>query len=150
MNLRRAIKTLIILFIIGLVFYKFFFYVDISNGCFIKIKPSITEFSNLSMKKALKTLKYGAPQEYLKVCQHVDTINPNYGCGGFQGGCYYHYEGVNPKEIYVSTSYRSLSDAIAVIVHETCHAIQFQQGRPGIESECYAANDKVLKAIVQF
>ncbi len=112
----------------------FFLYVDVSHGCVIPIKPSFLELSNTTMKKGLKYLKKNFPAQYKDTCEHVKVINPNMGCGGFGGGCFYHN---SPGEITVSTTYGNYINAAKVIIHETCHAVQYNEGRPGSEPECY-------------
>lgn len=86
------------------------------------------------MKDGLRYLKKEFPEEYTKVCENVENINPNVGCGGFGGGCFYHNE---PKTITISTPYGNHINAAKVIIHETCHVIQLKEGRPGNEDECY-------------
>jgi hypothetical protein len=42
---------------------------------------------------------------------------------------------------------------VAILVHETCHAIQYHEGRPpgfDLEQECYAEDDRILRTLVQF
>lgn len=121
---------------------------DIKNGCYIKIKPAILEFSNTSIKKAIKILKHSSPPDYRDLCKYVKTITPFISCGGFEGGCFLQD---TPKTIYVSTSNRSLLQTTNILVHETCHAMQFARGNQGLdESECYAAGDRILQKLVQF
>ena len=144
----KLIKIIIVFILMAVCYLKFFYYLDFQNDCCIKIRMSWLEWSNLSIKRALTTLKHGSPEDYKKVCEHVRVINPNYACGGFEGGCF--YVGADPYEIHVSTSQRTLAWTIAVIVHETCHAIQFQEGRTLEERECYAADDRILKKLVEF
>ena len=146
--LKRILKILIIILIVGAVIYRYFFYIDFSNHCNIKIKPSLTELSNSNIKEAIRVLKRAVPEEYNKLCKHVKMISPNLGCGGFGGGCYYHND---KKEIYISTAYGGfLGLTAAIIAHETCHAIQHQEGRSLSEQECYEVDDKVLKTIVTY
>lgn len=147
MFLLRFKKTFIILFILSFVYFKYFYYMDIKNGCYIKIKPAILEFSNTSIKKAIKILKYGSPSDYKNLCVYVKTIDPFISCGGFEGGCFYT---TNPKTISISTSNRSLLQTTNVLVHETCHATQFAHSGTLEEGECYAAGDRILENLVQF
>ncbi len=144
----KIIKIFAVCILLLFIYLRFFYYLDFRNDCHIKIRMSWLEWSNLSIKRALITLKHGAPDDYKKVCEHVRVINPDYACGGFQGGCF--YPGADPYEIHVSTSQRTLAWTVGVIVHETCHAIQFQEGRPMNERECYAADDMILKKLVEF
>lgn len=119
---------------------------DIKNKCYIKIKPSFLEFSNLNIKRAINVLKYGAPTDYKDLCENVKVIDPNLACGGFEGGCYY----LNAeKAISISTSNRSLSWTAAVMGHEVCHAMQFNEGRELNEPECYRKTDEILKKLVE-
>lgn len=148
----KFIKIFIILILGGWLIYRYFFYIDVFNGCFIKIKPSITELSSVNIKKAIKVLKKAEPSEYKKLCRYVNVINPNFSCGGFQGGCFYS-SNPNPKEIDISTSRQEfLGWTAAIIVHETCHAIQFREkGQTGLnEEECYLTHDNLLQKIVVY
>ena len=135
---------LVIFFFLG-ISYKFFFYVDFENRCFVKILPSIAlEFSNSNIKRSIGILKYGSPTDYQDFCRLVDTIDANVDCGGFEGGCYR-----GGKRIAVSTAQGTVSWTVAIIVHETCHAIQTVEGRGIGEGECYAAGDRILTTIVE-
>lgn len=150
--MKKLIKWGAVLGFFAYVFLHYFVYWDPGNNCRIWIRPSILEFSNLGMKSALSALKYGSPSDYRTVCRHVSTINPNYACGGFGGGCFYSSSTREPEEgrmIYVSTTKNNLPAAILVIVHETCHAIQFQEGRPLNEGECYKEDDRVIREMVE-
>ena len=129
---------LLILLFSGLI-YNQFFYVDFQNRCFVKILPSIgLEFSNSNIKRSIKILKYGSPTDYQDFCKLVDTIDANVDCGGWEGGCYR-----GGKRIAVSTAQGTVSWTVAIIVHETCHAMGFG------ETECYAAGDRILGTIVE-
>lgn len=146
--LKWFLKIIILIAILWLIIYKYFLYTDFSESCYIKIKPSLTELSNTNIKEAIKVLKYAVPEEYDKLCTHVDTINPNLSCGGFGGGCYYQS---TEKEIDISTAHGGfLGMTAAIIAHETCHAIQHQEGRALNEQECYEIDDLVLKTIVEY
>ena len=126
---------------------------DVGARCFIGIRPSLVGFDNRTIKRALATLEHGSPEDYRKVCAHVATINPNPSCGGFGGGCFWHTEGNRGRaSIDVSTEH-GLIWTIAIMVHETCHAIQKHEGRPAqfnLEQECYAEDDRILRTLVQF
>lgn len=149
MFLFRLKKTLIFLLILAFIFFRYFYYMDIKNGCYIKIMPAILEFSNTGIKKAIKVLKFGSPSDYRNLCKYVKIITPFISCGGFEGGC---FMPDSPKTIYVSTTNRSLLNTTNVLVHETCHAMQFaKKGNKGLnEPECYAAGDRILQKLVQF
>jgi len=140
------LKILTFLLVVFLFVFNYVYYFDSEAGCKIRIIPSL-EFSNSNIKEALKVLKFASPEEYATVCAHVDVINTNVGCGGFGGGCFY---ASDPKTIFISTSQRSLAMSAAIIVHETCHVIQGQENRSFDEQECYEADDRVLRNIVQF
>lgn len=146
-------RTFLVLILIGAaagLIYHYLLYLDFKNHCYIFIKPSLLEFSSRNVQEAVNVLKYAVPNEYQKLCQYVDTINPNISCGGFQGGCYSAYQS-NPGEIDIGTAHEQfLGWTAAVIAHETCHAQQFQQGQSFSEQECYEIDDHVLKTIVQF
>jgi len=142
---KRIIKIGIFFILLALVYWKYFIYIDIKNGCFITISPSILELSNSVMKKGLQVLKYGAPEDYAKVCQHVNKINPNISCAGFGGGC---FQQNSPKTIDISTSNRSILWTSLIIVHETCHVIQFQTTGKNEEGPCYEAMDNTMAKLV--
>lgn len=138
---KRVVKRLlkwvaVILFFIWL-FYHFFLYIDIPNRCFITLRPALIEMSNTTIKKGIRYLKSDYPQEYKNFCKNVKTVNPNISCGGFGGGCYSEYK-LNSGVIDISTPYGNWKAAAKVIIHETCHAMQFKEGRPFDETECYA------------
>lgn len=148
--MNKIIKTTIAFLAVFALIYKYFLYIDIKNNCYVKIKPSFIELSSSNIKQAIKALKYGAPEEYEKFCSNINTIDPNISCGGFQGGCYYSGK-INSKEISISTANQEfLGWTAAVVAHETCHAIQYEENREMSESECYAIGYKVLKKLVEF
>ncbi|OGD66918.1 hypothetical protein A2442_03480 [Candidatus Campbellbacteria bacterium RIFOXYC2_FULL_35_25] len=143
----KIIKKIFYLFLILFFVYKFFFYVDISNGCFVRFKPSFMEFNTGNIKDAIAVLKNAVPQEYQKFCGNVSKINPNIACGGFGGGCFYGTE----REIYLWTSHGSFVGwTAAIIAHETCHVVQDLEERTMEEGECYKIGNEVLKSIVEY
>lgn len=145
--MKTVIKIIIIVFLSALIIYHFFFYADIKNSCYIKILPSLTELSSSNIKKGINVLKNAAPEEYEKLCGNIDTINPNFSCGGFQGGCYTY----TPRQIDISTSRDEfLGWTAAIIAHETCHAIQHSKGQELNEDECYTLDDMVLQKVVEY
>ena len=105
------------------------------------------------VKRALDTLRHGSPADYRNVCIHVATINPNPACGGFGGGCFWHHEGQKGRATIDISTEHGLIWTVAIIVHETCHAIQYHGGRPprfDLEHECYNEDDRIMRALVQF
>jgi len=148
--MRKIIKGIILLFIAGAVIYRYFYYLDFENKCYIGLKPSIIEFSSQNIKQAIRVLKYAVPEEYEKFCGHVKAVNPNIACGGFGGGCYYG-DNLAKREIDISTTHGGyLGWTAAVIAHETCHAIQAQAGKALNEDECYKIGNEVLKKVISF
>jgi hypothetical protein len=145
--MKKLSTFLIILLVFSGIYLKFFLYLDFSRSCYIKVHPSIIEFSNISMKNALKVLKHASPEDYIDVCENIKTIDPNISCGGFGGGCFYEDE---PGTIDISTTYGSLAITAAVIVHETCHAIQSQEDRSLNEQECEIKMADTLSRIVEY
>ena len=139
-------KILIWIIIIGGLYYRYFFYLDLSNGCHISILPSL-EMSNLNIKEALDVLKRVSFADYKDVCQYVAKVNPNFSCGGMGGGCAFRNI---PKSIDISTSMDDLAWSAAIIVHETCHAKQFQRGHGVSEEECYKEDDRVIKKLIEY
>ncbi len=138
----KFIKFIIIIIFILWIFYSLFIYVDLSNRCFITIRPSFTELSNTTMKKGIKYLKNNFPNEYTNLCKNVVSIDPNISCGGFGGGCYSLYS-INPGVIDISTPHGDYIHAAKVMIHETCHAMQFKEGRPFDETECYKTDEVI-------
>jgi hypothetical protein len=148
---RKLIKTGIIVFILGAVFFRYFYYLDFKNKCYVKIWPSFLELSSQNIKQAIKVLRYADPEEYGKFCGHVKSINPNFACGGFGGGCYYGANNGNKKEIDISTANSGyLGWTAAIIAHETCHAVQAQEKGQLNEDECYKVGNEVLKKVISF
>lgn len=138
---------------VGLVIFvvvKFFFWIDLATPCRITIRPSITELSNLTMKRALGVLRHAMPEEYAKVCTHVGAINPNPVCGSLGYGCFQATPANRGRAtIDIGTETGSLIMTAAVIVHETCHAIQFHENRQMVEEECQAADERVVVHLAQ-
>ncbi|PIR43092.1 hypothetical protein COV24_04655 [candidate division WWE3 bacterium CG10_big_fil_rev_8_21_14_0_10_32_10] len=143
----KKIYIVLVLFLGLLLIYKLFFYVDIQNSCFIKIYPSFLELSNANIKRAIKILKQGSIEDYNDLCTNVTTINPNLGCGGFDGGCYYQNQ---HHTIYVSTHQRDVLWSVGVIVHETCHVMQAEQNKPLNETECYTADTRITQKLATY
>ena len=143
-----ALAVLVVLAGIG----RLFVWIDPGARCVIGIRPSLVGYDPTTVKRALQTLRHGSPEDYRKVCAHVAAINPNPSCGGFGGGCFWHTEANRGRaSIDVSTEH-GLIWTVAIIVHETCHASQYHQGRsPGfdLEGECHAEDDRILRALVQ-
>lgn len=132
------------------VLYKFLisnvFYIDIFNGCYIGIVPGL-ELNNAKIVEGLNVLKQSSIEDYKDVCNRVSKIDPNIGCGGFEGGCFY---STDPRAIVVTTAGTNLDWVVGVIVHETCHAKQFHEKRKMTEEECHNADGRVIKSIVQY
>jgi hypothetical protein len=128
-------------------------YADAGARCYFWIRPSLVGDSALTIKRALDTLKHGAPDDYRKVCAHVATINPNPSCGGFGGGCFRPGSGTQRRATIDVSTEGGLIWAVAILVHETCHAIQFHEGRPrghDLEGECYREHHRILRSLVRF
>jgi hypothetical protein len=152
-KIKRYIKIGFLVFIALFIYFHYFVYWDLSDGCYIRIKPAFFEFTNLDMKRALVALKIASPEDYRLVCDNVGSIEPMIGCGGFGGGCFYNSSDKslsNARQITVSTAKNDLQTAMLVIVHETCHAIQEKEGRSLDEDECYRLDDKLLRKTVVF
>jgi hypothetical protein len=122
-----------------------FLYIDLAQGCFIKLLPSWDfNFNQSVIKKGLVVIKNALPDDYKNVCKRINTIDPNFDCGKAEGGCYWHG---NPKRISVSTKQSQLNWVPAVIVHETCHSQQDSENRETLEPECYRESDRILRAL---
>ena len=132
---------------------RYLVWLDVANRCVITIRPSLVGYDNRVVKLALETLRHGSPEDYRQVCVHVGTINPNPACGGFGGGCFWHGQNARGRaSIDVSTEH-GLIWTVAITVHETCHALQYHEGRPpgfNLEHECYNEDDRIMRALVQF
>lgn len=152
MTRRRAVM-LGLAAVVLVVALRYFVWIDVGARCVIGIRPSLVGYDNSTVKRALETLRHGSPEDYRQVCTHVATINPNPSCGGFGGGCFWHTEGNRGRaSIDVSTEH-GLIWTVAILVHETCHARQFHEGRPpkfDLEQECYGEDDRILRSLVQF
>lgn len=144
------VKTLLIyVFIFGAGFwgwYNFTHYNDRSFNCHIKIKTDL-EFNNGTIKEGLVALKRAMPEMYRVVCERVRIIETGVACGGFGGGCYYEND---DNKIIISVAQGAVVEAGAIIVHETCHLIQKEQGRSLGENECYEIDDQVFRQLTQF
>lgn len=151
MTIGRLVKISVIFIIFFVLICNYLFHVDVKNKCFLRIKLSLLEMNNTSMKNAIKILKYASPEDYRDLCENVRVIDPSIippvGCPGFEGGCFHPK---TPKVIYVSTSQRTLSWTASVMVHETCHAIQYRESRPFSEEECYSEGGRILEKITEF
>jgi hypothetical protein len=153
MSLRSAVVLGLAAVVVAVAVVRTFVWLDLGGRCVIGIRPSLVGYDPGTVKRALQTLRYGAPDDYRQVCAHVATINPNPSCGGFGGGCFWHGESNRGRATIDVSTEHGLIWTVAIIVHETCHAIQYHEGRaPGfdLEQECYAEDDRVLRALVQF
>jgi hypothetical protein len=147
--MKTLIKIVLIFVAFPAIVYYYFFYIDLASGCTISITPSILELSNLNIKRAIGVLKYASPTDYQNLCAHIGNINPNFSCGGLGGGCFWMSDlEKDPRSIDVSTTKDDLAWTVSVITHETCHAMQYQEGRPLSEEECHLVGDRVLRSIV--
>ncbi|MFC1722407.1 hypothetical protein ACFL0C_02020 [Patescibacteria group bacterium] len=138
------ITSLLILFLYFL--YSNYYHYDPENNCSIKIIPSFMP-SNFNTKNIIKLIKYSSPDSYKQLCQHVTTINKNPSCGGFDGGC---YEYNKPNTIYIGNDQGNIALAAALVMHETCHAMQGQDKRPFSEQECYKMGNTFLKDVTMY
>lgn len=137
---KKTLGTILLLCLLPILYWHFFIYYDPAEDCFIRIKAGFSELSNVTMKRGLVYLKENFPEEYTNTCSHVTHIHPKKGCGGFGGGCFYYNE---PTTIVISTPYGMEKAAAKVIIHETCHVIQYKNGDPMSEAECYG-RDSVI------
>lgn len=137
---------LIIIFSIVVINFWFFRYDDWVNGCHMRIMPSVLEWNNLNVKKAISFLRNKSPKDYNKFCTYVNTISPDLPCGGSGGGCFHNDK---PKQIEVSVlgHQDDLSITTAIIIHEVCHAVQRNENRQLDEQECYGEGNRFLKEI---
>ncbi|MBI4359979.1 MAG: hypothetical protein HY564_02715 [Candidatus Jacksonbacteria bacterium] len=150
MTLGKLLKIAVFV-ILAIVFVRrHFYYTDKKYDCSIQLLPSLTfEFSGGNAKRALRLLKYASLEDYKTICANVSRINLNVSCGGFGGGCYFDFITKNPESIDVSTSRSDLAWTAAVIVHETCHLLQYKDGRVFNEDECYKEDHRVIQKITE-
>jgi hypothetical protein len=145
---RSAILVILAIFIPGYLLFTSLFYFDPAYGCTITIVPSVNlEFNNGIVIEGLRLLKKVSPQDYRNTCARVSTIQTGIGCGGFGGGCHYSNK---PREIYVSSQRNDLAWTAAVLVHETCHALQNYEKREMTELECNQEDDRILRSITVY
>ncbi len=144
--MKKLFRLLLIVSIILTYIYSNFYYFDPSYGCRIAIVPTFLP-SNYNTKEILKILKKGSPDDYARVCKYVSVINKNPSCGGFDGGC---FQPSKPRTIYIGNDQGNIALASALIVHETCHAIQGSQKKQLIESECYSQGNAFLEIVTQY
>lgn len=145
---KRILTAFVLIILCISLFFHFFIYIDFKNGCNIKIIPSLGEWNNLTIKRAIKILKYGSPNDYQNLCKYVNIIDGSVSCGGWEGGCFSGTYG--PKSITVSSAQNTEAMSAGIIAHETCHAIQFDERRSFDETECYTEQNRLLKTIVQY
>jgi len=132
----------------GLWVVSFFYYIDFEEACVIKMKPgvlSLIELNHSNIRKGIKVLKYAEPEIYNGICDNIDVISSDIGCGGWQGGCHYGKAG---KITLSTTKNEFLGWTAAIIVHEYCHDLQIRSGRPISEDECYKFDHDILQSVV--
>ncbi len=148
---RKFVKISVYIGVPLYIFFHYFYYIDIPNSCYISIRPSFISFSNLEMKRGLNLLKQDLPENYLKVCANVNSIDPNFGCGGFGGGCFFPNEQNSTEKgmIAIGTIPGNAAKTAAAIIHETCHAIQYHEYRAFNEKECYTIQDEAYNKLTR-
>ncbi|OGC68740.1 hypothetical protein A2415_02195 [candidate division WWE3 bacterium RIFOXYC1_FULL_39_7] len=140
----KYLGILVIPLLFGAFFYSQFLHIDISNSCAIFLMPTFQP-SNLSTKETVSFLQKSSATEYAKLCKHVSVINKNAACGGLDGGC---YQPSQPKTIFIGNDQNNIALAAALLVHETCHAIQGQSNETLSEGPCYKAGAEYLQSIL--
>jgi hypothetical protein len=125
-------------------------YDDFSNNCHINIQFSLINWNNLEIKRAIKFIKHKQPADYQKVCRYVDNIELYLPCDFSYGGC---FRDSKPGSIGIYSMKRDENNdpsyTAAIIVHETCHAIQRAENRTSgdRETECYNEHERFLREI---
>ena len=140
-----------VIFVLLIILFNFWFlrYDDWLDGCHINIQFSLLDWNNLEVKNAINFIKNKSPDDYKKVCQNVSDIELFLPCDFSAGGC---FRDDKPRQIGVYTMRRDgknqPSYLAAVIVHETCHAIQKAQNRSmdNREPECYRKGYQFLRS----
>ncbi len=143
--MKKFVRLLIFLLLFGFYAYSRFYYFDPEYGCKITIIPTFLP-SNYNTKEVLNIIKRGSPDDYWRVCQFVSVINKNPSCGGFDGGC---FQPSKPGMIYIGNDQGNIALAAAIVVHETCHAIQGHNQMPLREPDCYAQGNLFLNYVTQ-
>ena len=144
--MKKYFRLLILLLLFGFYAYSKFYYFDPEYGCKITIIPTFLP-SNYNTKEVLKIIKQGSPDDYMRICRYVKVINKNPSCGGFDGGC---FQPSKPGMIYIGNDQGNIALAAAIVVHETCHAIQGYEHRRLSEIECYSQGNSFLNYVTQF
>jgi hypothetical protein len=139
--IRKLLGIILIISIVGFFIYHYFYYYDPTNGCLIKIAPTLQP-SNWNTSEALHILKNSAPDKYAYLCRKVSIINKNSSCGGLDGGCFYTDTG---NTLYIGGDQDNLALTVAIIVHELCHLEQYDSGRTLSEVECYGQGSEYLQ-----
>lgn len=139
-------KLLTLLILLGFFAYSKFYYFDPEYGCSITIIPTFLP-SNYDTKEILRMIKKGSPDDYLRICKYIKFINKNPSCGGFDGGC---FQTSKPGMIYIGNDQGNIAYAAAIVVHETCHAIQGAEHKRLGERECYTQGYEYLQTVTQF
>jgi hypothetical protein len=150
---RRVVIIGVLVALTAVLTFRYVLWIDLGERCYLFIRLSLVGYDTTAVKRALHALKHGSPADYRTVCTHVATINPNPSCGGFGGGCFWHGASQQGRVTIDISTEHGLPWTIAIIVNETCHAIQFHEGRPpghDLETECYREDDRILRALVQF
>lgn len=141
--MKKALTILLLVIGLGFFIYKNFLYIDPDYNCYIKVIPTFLP-SNFNTKEVINLVKQGDVEEYKKLCRYVSTINKNPSCGGFDGGC---FQPSKPRTIYIGNDQGNIALAAALVVHETCHAVQGYEKGSLSESECYLEGNTFLDEI---
>jgi hypothetical protein len=148
-TVRGLLKLTIYVGIAILIYVHNFYYLDFENDCYIELESglmSLLEFNHGNIKESLSALRYGAPDQYKIVCESIDVIKSDLGCGGWGGGCHYRESG----SITLSTTNSSFIGWTAgVITHETCHDRQVKEERDMSQDECYAVDHATMQELVE-
>jgi|GEM_PF-1867363 len=143
---------ILIYFVLPCVILNFWIlrYDDFFNGCHIKIQFSLLNWNNLEIKKAIQFIKRKQPDDYEKICRYVKNIDLYLPCSFSAAGC---FRNNSPGTIGVYTYQHDENNdpsyTAAIIVHETCHAIQYDEGRINgdRETECYREDQRFFREI---
>lgn len=144
----KKVLVMLLIFLSSTFVLSRFYYVDFEHQeyCVIRVVPSFL-LSNLDLRGALRLIKYASPEDYAEVCSRVRVINKNPGCGGLDGGCFYENK---PDVIYIGNDQGNIAFAADLILHETCHARQYNEGRPLLEQECYKVGKLFLDKVTVY
>ena len=142
---KNFLAVIILTFFLFSLIYHFFLYIDVENGCYIKIIPSYNQIlSPKRFKRDLKIIKYASLEDYKNICNLISTIDTNtfLRCAHLPHG----YSCYIPRSKTISLS---SSTGAYTMIHEVCHAVQESERRYFDESECDVAKLNLSRKLIE-